>query len=316
MKPILYFVVPCFNEQEVLPISIPIILNKLSDLVMSEMVSEKSKVMFVDDGSRDNTLSIIRRAAEEDKRVCAVALSRNRGHQNALLAGLMAAKDKCNITISIDCDGQDDINASDEMIKQYLDGCDIVYGVRRSRKSDTFFKRKSARLFYKLLNSMGANTVVDSADYRLLSSKALSALAEFKEVNLYLRGMVSLVGFKSTCVYYDRTIRQAGESKYSLGKMLSLALNGITSFSVRPIRIITAIGFIIAAVSFIGIIWSVIARLSGNTVGGWASTVAIICFLGGIQILSSGIIGEYIGKIYLETKQRPRYIVDEKINID
>ena len=316
MKPILYFVVPCINEQEVLPIIIPIILNKLSDLVMSEMVSEKSKVMFVDDGSRDNTLSIIRRAAEEDKRVCAVALSRNRGHQNALLAGLMAAKDKCNITISIDCDGQDDINASDEMIKQYLDGCDIVYGVRRSRKSDTFFKRKSARLFYKLLNSMGANTVVDSADYRLLSSKALSALAEFKEVNLYLRGMVSLVGFKSTCVYYDRTIRQAGESKYSLGKMLSLALNGITSFSVRPIRIITAIGFIIAAVSFIGIIWSVIARLSGNTVGGWASTVAIICFLGGIQILSSGIIGEYIGKIYLETKQRPRYIVDEKINID
>ncbi|MBO4433796.1 MAG: glycosyltransferase family 2 protein [Clostridia bacterium] len=316
MKPILYFVVPCFNEQEVLPISIPIILNKLSDLVMSEMVSEKSKVMFVDDGSRDNTLSIIRRAAEEDKRVCAVTLSRNRGHQNALLAGLMAAKDKCNITISIDCDGQDDINASDEMIKQYLDGCDIVYGVRRSRKSDTFFKRKSARLFYKLLNSMGANTVVDSADYRLLSSKALSALAEFKEVNLYLRGMVSLVGFKSTCVYYDRTIRQAGESKYSLGKMLSLALNGITSFSVRPIRIITAIGFIIAAVSFIGIIWSVIARLAGNTVGGWVSTVAIICFLGGIQILSSGIIGEYIGKIYLETKQRPRYIVDEKINID
>ena len=316
MKPTLYFVVPCFNEQDVLPITIPIILNKLSDLVAFELISDKSKVMFVDDGSSDNTLGIIRRAAEEDRRVCAVTLSRNRGHQNALLAGLMAAKDKCDITISIDCDGQDDINAADEMVKQYLDGCDIVYGVRKSRKSDTFFKRKSARFFYKLMNAMGAETVVDSADYRLLSSKALDALSGYKEVNLYLRGMVSLVGFKSTCVYYDRTIRQAGESKYSLGKMISLALNGITSFSVKPIRIITAAGFIIAAVSFIGIIWSVVARLFGNTVGGWASTVAIICFLGGIQILSIGIIGEYIGKIYLETKNRPRYIIDEKINVD
>ena len=316
MKPILYFVVPCYNEQEVLPISIPVFLNKLSDLAAAGVISDKSKVMFVDDGSRDETLAVIRRAAAEDKRVCAVTLSRHRGHQNALLAGLMEAKEKCDITISMDCDGQDDINAADEMINKYLDGCDIVYGVRRSRNSDSFFKRSSARLFYRLMNGMGAKTVADSADYRLLSVKALNALSEYKEVNLYLRGMVSLVGFKSTCVYYDRSPRQAGKSKYPLGKMISLALNGITSFSVRPIRIITAAGFIIAAVSFIGIIWSVISRLAGNTVGGWASTVAIICFLGGIQILSIGIIGEYIGKIYLETKKRPRYTIDEKINVD
>ena len=314
--PVLYFVVPCFNEQEVLPLSIPVFLNKLSDLAAAGLISDKSRVLLVDDGSRDNTRDIIRRAADEDKRVCAITLSRNRGHQNALLAGLMAAKDRCDITISVDCDGQDDINAADEMIKNYLEGCDIVYGVRKSRKSDSAFKRGSAHFFYKLLNAMGAKTVYDSADYRLLSNKALHALSEYKEVNLYLRGMVSLVGFKSTCVYYERFPRTAGKSKYPLGKMLSLALNGITSFSVKPIRIITAAGFIIAAVSFVGIIWSVIARLTGNTVSGWASTVAIICFLGGIQILSIGVIGEYVGKIYLEAKQRPRYIIDEKINLD
>ena len=316
LYPVLYFVVPCFNEQEVLPVSIPMFLNKLSDLADRGLISESSKVLFVDDGSRDNTADLIRKAASEDNRVCAVTLSRNRGHQNALLAGLTEAKNKCDITISVDCDGQDDINAADEMIKCYLDGCDIVYGVRKSRKSDSAFKRGSARMFYKLLNAMGAKTVPDSADYRLLSNRALVALSQYKEVNLYLRGMVSLVGFKSTCVYYDRSPRIAGKSKYPLCKMLSLALNGITSFSVKPIRIITAAGFIIAAVSFIGIIWSVIARIAGNTVSGWASTVAIICFLGGIQILSIGVIGEYIGKIYLETKNRPRYIIDERINMD
>ena len=316
MKPILYFVVPCFNEQEVLPITIPVFLNKLSMLSNVGLISDKSRVLFVDDGSRDNTLDIITQAAKTDTRICAVSLSRNRGHQNALLAGLMAAKDKCDITISVDCDGQDDINASDEMIKCYIDGCDIVYGVRKSRRSDSPFKRGSASLFYKLLNLMGAETVYNHADYRLLSKKALYALSEYKEVNLYLRGMVSMVGFKSTCVYYDRFERKAGKSKYPLGKMISLALNGITSFSVKPIRIITAVGFIIAAISFIGIIWSVVARLTGNAVDGWASTVAVICFLGGIQILSIGVIGEYIGKIYLETKHRPRYTVDKTINMD
>ncbi len=315
MRPVLYLVVPCFNEEAVLPISSSVFLGKLSELVGSGIISGDSKVLFVDDGSRDSTYSIISELAQSDSRVCAIKLSRNKGHQNALLAGLMAAKDKCDITISVDSDGQDDINAVDEMIKCYLDGCDIVYGVRKSRKSDSVFKRSSAHLFYKLLNAMGAETVYNHADYRLISKKALEALSEYKEVNLYLRGMVSLVGFKSTCVYYDRFPRMAGESKYPINKMISLALNGITSFSIRPIRIITAVGFIIAAISFIGIIWSVISRLTGNTVGGWASTVAIICFLGGIQILSIGVIGEYIGKIYLETKRRPRYIIEDDINI-
>ena len=316
MKPVLYLVVPCFNEQEVLPISSAVFLSKLSELSDADIISNESKVLFVDDGSRDGTYNIISELSKTDNRVCAIKLSRNRGHQNALLAGLMAAKDKCDITISVDCDGQDDINAVDEMINCFLDGCDIVYGVRKSRNSDSLFKRSSAQAFYKLLNAMGAETVYNHADYRLISKRALEALSMYKEVNLYLRGMVSLVGFKSTCVYYDRFPRMAGESKYPLGKMISLALNGITSFSIKPIRIISAVGFIIAAISFIGIVWSVIARLFGNTVGGWASTVAIICFLGGIQILSIGVIGEYIGKIYLETKQRPRYIIEDNINMN
>lgn len=315
MKPVLYFVIPCYNEQDVLPITAPIFLDKLSSLAKDKTVSDKSKALFVDDGSSDNTYNIISDMAKTDSRICVLKLSRNRGHQNALLAGLMATKDKCDITVSLDCDGQDDINAVDEMIKNYFDGCDIVYGVRKSRKTDSVFKRKSAGLFYKLLNAMGAETVCNHADYRLLSKKALDALSEYKEVNLYLRGMVSLVGFKSTCIYYDRKERKAGKSKYPLGKMISLALNGITSFSVKPIRIITAAGFIIAAISFVGIIWSVISYIIGNTVSGWASTVAIICFLGGIQILSIGVIGEYIGKIYLEAKHRPRYIIEEEINI-
>ena len=315
MMPILYFVVPCYNEQEVLPVSCRLFTDKLSSLIASGVISDKSRVLFVDDGSRDNTCALIKEFAEKNGLVCALKLSRNRGHQNALLAGLMAAKDRCDIAISLDCDGQDDINAADEMIKQYLDGCDIVYGVRKNRKTDSAFKRGSAQLFYKLLNAMGAETVYNHADYRLLSKRALSALGEYKEVNLYLRGMTSLVGFKSTCVYYDRTERLAGESKYTFGKMISLALDGITSFTVKPIRIITAVGFVIAIISFIGIIWSVVARLAGDTVSGWASTVAIICFLGGIQILSIGVIGEYIGKIYLETKHRPRYTVEQEINM-
>lgn len=315
MKPTLCLVIPCYNEEAVLPITSSIFLKKISELVSADIISDKSKVMFVDDGSRDNTYNIICDLADKDSRVCALKLSRNRGHQNALLAGLMEAKNMCDITVSVDCDGQDDINAVDEMIKCYLDGSDIVYGVRKSRKNDSPFKRGSARMFYKFLKVMGVETVYESADYRLMSKKVLDALSEYKEVNLYLRGMVPLVGFKSTCVYYDRFSRIAGESKYSLGKMLSLALNGITSFSIKPIRIITAVGFIIAIASFIGIVWSIISQIMGKTVSGWASTVSIICFLGGIQILSIGVIGEYIGKIYLETKHRPRYIIDEKVNI-
>lgn len=316
MKPVLFLVVPCFNEQEVLPVSLPLFLGKLKELILADVISRDSKILFVDDGSSDNTYSIISECARSYKYVCALKLSSNRGHQNALFAGLMEAKDRCDIAISIDCDGQDDINAVDHMVKCFLEGYDIVYGVRKDRKSDSVFKRSSARLFYKLLNAMGANTVSNHADYRLLSKRVLEALSEYKEVNLYLRGMIPLVGFKSTSVYYDRFPRMAGKSKYPLGKMISLALNGITSFSVKPIRIISAVGFIFAIISFIGIIWSVISRLAGNAVSGWASTVSIICFLGGVQILSIGVIGEYIGKIYLETKRRPKYIIEQKINMD
>lgn len=311
MKPILYIVIPCYNEQEVLPLMAPVFLNKLLDLANKQEISQNSRVLFVNDGSADNTWNVISDLAEEDEHFIGISLSRNKGHQNALLAGLMYAMDKCDITISIDCDGQDDINAMDQMVKEYLSGADVVYGVRESRKKDSFFKRTTAHLFYKLINRMGAETVYNHADYRLLSNKVLKALSKYREVNIYLRGMIPLVGFKSTCVKYERNVRKAGKSHYPLGKMLSLALNGITSLSVKPIRFITVFGFLVALVSIVGIIWSVITALTGQSVAGWSSTVSIICFLGGIQLISLGIIGEYIGKIYLETKHRPRYIISE-----
>ncbi|MBQ8203055.1 MAG: glycosyltransferase family 2 protein [Clostridia bacterium] len=311
MKPTLYIVVPCYNEEEVLPITAPMFIGKIESLTAAGKISDKSRVFFVNDGSRDKTWDIIKSLAQKDNRVKGISLSRNRGHQNALLAGLMEAKDNCDITVSIDCDGQDDINAIDKMVDEYLAGCDVVYGVRSNRKSDTAFKRGSAQLYYKLLNVLGAEVVYNHADYRLLSSRVLRELEGFKEVNLFLRGMITLVGFKSTSVSYERTPRLAGESKYPLKKMLSLAFDGITSFSVKPIRIITAFGFIVALISLVGIIWSVVTALMGKSVAGWASMVSIICFLGGVQLLSLGIIGEYIGKMYLETKQRPRYIISE-----
>lgn len=311
MKPILYIVIPCYNEQEVLPLMAPVFHNKLLDLANKQEISQNSRVLFVNDGSTDNTWNVISDLAEEDEHFIGISLSRNKGHQNALLAGLMYAMDKCDITISIDCDGQDDINAMDKMVKEYLSGADVVYGVRESRKKDSFFKRTTAHLFYKLINRMGAETVYNHADYRLLSNKVLKALSKYREVNIYLRGMIPLVGFKSTCVKYERNVRKAGKSHYPLGKMLSLALNGITSLSVKPIRFITVFGFLVALVSIVGIIWSVITALTGQSVAGWSSTVSIICFLGGIQLISLGIIGEYIGKIYLETKHRPRYIISE-----
>lgn len=312
MKPLLYIVVPCFNEQEVLPVTAPQFLQKLNELCIEGKISGDSRVLFVDDGSRDNTWEIINSLCVTDEHYCGVKLSRNRGHQNALLAGLQTAAEKCDITVSIDCDGQDDISAIDKMIEEYENGSDIVYGIRSDRKSDTAFKRGTAQLFYKLMNALGAETVYNHADYRLMSSKAVKALSQFKEVNLYLRGMVPLVGFKSSCVEYVRSERLSGKSKYPLKKMISFALNGITSFSVKPIRLITAFGFLVAAISLIGIIWSVVVAFMGKTVAGWASTVSIVCFLGGIQLLSLGVIGEYIGKIYLEVKQRPRYIIDKK----
>ncbi|MBR4100148.1 MAG: glycosyltransferase family 2 protein [Clostridia bacterium] len=312
MSPVLYIVIPCYNEKEVLPITSGMFLEKLKSLIEKNKISDKSRILFVNDGSRDNTWEIISSLSNENEYFKGISLSRNRGHQNALLAGLMEAKKYADITISIDCDGQDDINAMDEMVEEYLGGAEVVYGVRKDRSTDSFFKRATAQGFYRLLNSMGAETVYNHADYRLLSAKVLNAFADFKEVNLFLRGLIPLVGFKSASVYYERHVRIAGESHYPLKKMLALAFDGITSLSVKPIRIITAFGTIVALLSFIGIIWSVITAIIGKAIVGWASTVSILCFLSGVQLISLGVIGEYIGKIYLETKQRPRYIISER----
>lgn len=312
MIPRLIIVIPCYNEQEVLPITAPQFLAKINQLATEGLISGDSRVMFVNDGSKDDTWNIIQRLADQDEHYIGIAQSRNRGHQNAVLAGLMEAKDMCDITISIDCDGQDDINAMDEMVKAYLEGCEIVYGVRSKRDTDTFFKRFTAESFYKLLNSMGAEVVYNHADYRLISSRALQELAKFKEVNIFLRGMVPLVGFKSTSVYYERSERAAGKSHYPLSKMLALAFDGITSLSIKPIKMIIGMGVIVAFISFIGIIWAVVEAILGKTVMGWASTTCIICFLSGVQLISVGVIGEYIGKIYMEVKQRPRYIISDR----
>ncbi len=316
MKPTLYIVIPCYNEKEVLPITSDMFLEKIKALIERDKISDKSRILFVNDGSRDNTWEIIQNLAKECEYFKGICLSRNRGHQNALLAGLMEAKKYADITISIDCDGQDDINAMDQMVEEYLGGAEVVYGVRNDRSTDSRFKRVTAQGFYKLMSFLGAETVYNHADYRLLSSKVLNAFADFKEVNLFLRGLIPLVGFKSSSVYYERNMRIAGESHYPLRKMLSLAFDGITSLSVKPIRIITAFGTVVALISFIGIIWSVITALLGKAIVGWASTVSILCFLSGVQLISLGVIGEYIGKIYLETKQRPRYIISERTYTD
>ena len=310
--PSLYIVIPCYNEEEVLPITSKLFLEKIHQLVSADKITDDSRVLFVNDGSKDRTWEIIRQLAAEDKHYIGICQSRNRGHQNAVLAGLMEAKDRCDITISIDCDGQDDINAMDDMVEEYLNGCEVVYGVRSKRETDTFFKRFTAEGFYKLLNWMGAEVVYNHADYRLISSRVLQEFQNFKEVNIFLRGMIPLVGFKSTSVYYERAERIAGESHYPLKKMLALAFDGITSLSVKPIRMITSFGLLVAVLSFIGIIWAVVGTFLGHTVAGWSSMICIVCFIGGIQMLCLGIIGEYIGKIYLETKHRPRYIISER----
>ena len=310
--PILYIVIPCYNEQEVLPVTSGMFMEKINSLIAQGRVAPESRVVFVNDGSKDNTWNIIQELAKSDEHFEGICLSRNRGHQNALLGGLMTVKDRCDITISIDCDGQDDINAMDAMVDAYWDGCEVVYGVRSKRDTDTFFKRFTAEGFYKLMNWMGAQVVFNHADYRLMSSRVLNEFANFKEVNIFLRGMVPLVGFKSTSVYYERAERIAGESHYPLKKMLALAFDGITSLSVKPIRLITGFGAFISAISFLGVIWAVIQAILGRTVAGWASTTSIVCFMGGIQLLCLGVIGEYIGKIYMETKQRPRFIIEKK----
>lgn len=312
MTPVLYMIIPCYNEEEVLPITSGMFLQKMEELEEKGLVSPDSKILFINDGSKDKTWEIIQELSRKDRHFMGISQSRNRGHQNAVLAGLMEAKDRCDITISIDCDGQDDINAMDEMVKAYLDGCEVVYGVRSKRDTDTFFKRFTAESFYKLMNWLGAEVVFNHADYRLISSKVLKELQNFKEVNIFLRGMIPLVGFKSTSVYYERHERIAGESHYPLSKMLALAFNGITSLSVKPLRMIITLGFLISILSFIGVIWSVVVSLMGNSVAGWASIVSMVCFIGGIQLLCLGVIGEYIGKIYLEVKARPRYIISDR----
>ena len=312
MTPILYIVIPCYNEQAVLPVTAPLFLEKIKSLAAAGKISEESRVLFVNDGSRDDTWKIIKGLSQEDPHYLGISQSRNRGHQNAVLAGLMEARDRCDITISIDCDGQDDINAMDEMVDAYLDGYDVVYGVRSSRETDSFFKRFTAQSFYKLLSAMGAEVVYNHADYRLMSARVLKEFANFKEVNLYLRGLVPLVGFRSTTVSYSRAERIAGESHYPLKKMLGLAIDGITSLSVKPLQMITGFGIFVAVISFLGCLWALITEICGKAVPGWASMTCIVCFVSGVQLVCLGIIGEYIGKIYLETKERPRYIISER----
>lgn len=311
-KPILWIVIPCYNEEDVLPVTAPVFLKKKNDLVKNGLIDSKSKILFVNDGSKDRTWELICALSAEDPTYIGISQSRNRGHQNAVLAGLMEAKKNCDITISIDCDGQDDVNAIDEMVRQYMQGCEIVYGVRSDRSTDTWFKRSTAQGYYKLVNIMGVELVYNHADYRLVSARVLEYFAEYSEVNLFLRGMFPLVGFKSTCVYYERHARLAGKSKYPLRKMLSLALDGITSLSIKPITLIAETGALVSLLGFVGIVWAIIRSLTAETVPGWASIICVVCFLGGIQLLSLGIIGQYVGKAYMETKHRPRYIIGER----
>ena len=311
-SPVLYLVLPCYNEEAVLPVSIPMFLEKLEEMFFHGKIDQESRVLLVDDGSRDRTWELICQMAEKDCRCIGIRQSRNRGHQNAILAGMMEARKLADAVITADCDGQDDINAMNEMVDEYLEGSEIVYGVRSKRDTDTFFKRATAEGFYKVLNIMGAEVVFNHADYRLVSSRVLNEFANFKEVNLFLRGMFPLVGFKSTSVYYERNERIAGESHYPLKKMLALAFDGITSLSIKPIRMITSFGFIVALVSFIFIIVSIIQKFVGTTVTGWTSTIAVICFVSGVQLICMGVLGEYIGKIYMEVKHRPRYIISER----
>lgn len=313
--PVLYYVIPCYNEEEVLPETSKRLLHKYEELTKAGTISSDSRILFVNDGSADRTWEMIRDLHKSNPVFSGLCLSRNRGHQNALLAGLMYAMDYCDISISMDADLQDDIEASDEMLKKYAEeGCDIVYGVRSSRDRDTAFKRGSAMFFYRLMEHFGASTVSNHADYRLMSRRALIGLSQFHEVNLFLRGLVPMVGYKSDKVYYERGERFAGKSKYPLRKMIDFAFEGITSLSVKPIRMITNLGLIVFLVSIVFLVWGIVQHLRGVTVAGWSSLIVSIWAIGGLVLLSIGVVGEYIGKIYLETKGRPRYIIEETIN--
>jgi glycosyltransferase involved in cell wall biosynthesis len=313
MKDIVYFVVPCYNEQDVIRETARRLYMKANELIKNEVISENSRVLFVNDGSKDNTWELITKLHEKTPLFSGISLSRNRGHQNALLAGLMFAKDYCDVTISLDADLQDDINVIDDFIKDYQNGSDIVYGVRSSRKKDTFFKRTTALSFYKLMSFLGAETIYNHADYRLMSKRAVEGLSEFSEVNLFIRGLVPMIGFKYSVVSYERNERYAGTSKYPFKKMFAFAMDGITSLSIKPITLITKLGFIIFFISLIALIYSLIIKFTGKAVDGWTSLTISIWMIGGIQLLCLGVIGEYIGKIYKETKHRPRYIIAETL---
>lgn len=311
----LYMVVPCYNEQEVLHETARQLKEKYTALIRQNLISEKSRVVFVNDGSKDTTWKIIQELhAESPEFFSGINLAHNSGHQNAVLAGLMTVKDICDMAITMDADLQDDINTIDAMVKEYYNGNQVVYGVRSARKTDTFFKRFTAESFYKFMKVMGADVVYNHADFRLMSRRVLQELANFREVNLFLRGMVPLIGFQSCNVYYERHERFAGESKYPLKKMLSFAINGITSFSTKPLKLITSLGFIMFVISIIAFIWSFIVKVAGLSIDGWSSTMCSVWLIGGLQLLCLGIIGEYVGKIYAEVKQRPRFIVADFLN--
>lgn len=314
MNDVLYVTIPCYNEEEVLPETSKRIKEKIQGLIDKKIISEKSRVLFIDDGSKDKTWKLIKDLCEKDEIFSGIKLAHNRGHQNALIAGLMTAKEYADMVISMDADLQDDINVVDKFIDEYYNGSDIVYGVRSSRKTDTAFKRSTALAYYRILQKMGVDIVYNHADYRLMSKRALNGLEQFKEVNLFLRGIVPLIGYKTSVVEYERSERFAGESKYPLKKMLAFAIDGITSFSVKPIRMITALGFILFIVSLLMLIYSIIIKIIGHADSGWTSVICSIWMIGGIQLLSLGVIGEYIGKIYNETKARPRFIIEEFIN--
>lgn len=307
----LYVVIPCYNEEAVLPETAKRMLQLFKRMREQSLIDSLSRIVFVDDGSKDKTWELIRDLSYEYDEIYGIKLAANAGHQNALFAGLMTVKNSCECVVSIDADLQDDIEAIPEMVKKYSKGCDVVYGVRSSRETDTFFKRTTAQMFYKIMSGLGVKMVYNHADYRLMSERALNALSEFKEVNLFLRGIVPLVGYKSDTVYYNRAERFAGKSKYPLKRMISFALNAITSFSITPIRIISALGGIACIIAIIMAIYTLIQKFTGHTDSGWASIMMSLWFIGGVQLVSIGLIGEYIGKMYKEVKERPRYIIEE-----
>lgn len=312
-KDVLYIVVPCYNEQEVLPATTGSLVELLKKLVATDMVDQESRLLYVNDGSTDATWQLIEQHTQAHHEVCGVKLAGNVGHQNALLAGMETACEKADIIVTVDADLQDDISVIGQMIEKYQQGCDIVYGVRRERKSDTWFKRNTALAFYKLMKSLGVKSVYNHADYRLMSRRAVKQLLCYRERNLFLRGIVPLVGYKSDTVYYDRSQRLAGESKYPLGKMLGFAVDGITSFSIKPVRMVFMLGLVFTLIALGMLIYVLVAYFSGRTVSGWSSLILSIWFVGGCVLVGLGIVGEYIGKIYIEVKDRPRYNIEQQI---